>query len=248
MKLSTLRKLTVGALALFSLQPASAIILANGDFSTDGGTLAGGRNAFLDTDIDTGWVGTRSGWTITGGVATRVRDTANSQPLVQVAAVPAGLTGNQYVLNFDWTPPAGATGTALGLSVITSGIIQGTDPVVAGQSIFGGLNFATPQTRVFGGTGASNVDLIDGVTSGGNRNTTRSTTTGVAGATTNGQITLNFGTNNIEDFDFIAIRFEVADPTSIGGIIDNVSFQAIPEPSSALLLSLGSLAFLRRKR
>ncbi len=260
MKSFTLNSLTVALAGLASSQVASAVVLVNGDFDTvpAPGVLNNvPANTIVQSQIDTGWVGTRAGWNIAGGVATRNSNDNNDTPLVQVASVPTTLTGNQLNLTFDWTPALTATGEGLNISVIVSGIIQGTDTVAPGdRAVFGGLNFQTTQTRVFGGTGASNLDLIDGMTSTGNRNTTAVVTTGVAGETTSVSIPLNFGTagNNIEDFDFIGIRFQVSDPAdgldpgdSIGSTLDNVAF-VVPEPSSALLLGFGSLAFIRRKR
>lgn len=251
MKFTNFKKLAVGFVGSICLQSASAIVLVNGDFEdATQGSFGGNANGFRGDQVDTGWVGTRNGWSIAGGVATRTGSNANSQPLVQVASVPPTLAGNQFVLAFDWTPAAGATGTALDISVITSGFTAGADPLPTTQSFFGGLNFSTPQTRTVGGAGGSNLDLIDGVTSGGNRNTSRFVATGTAGTTSTVQVPLNFATNNIEDFDFLGLRFEVGDSAATGGFIDNVRFEAIPipEPSSVLLLSLGSLAFIRRKR
>lgn len=244
---------------LLIAQSASAAVLLNGDFSTDAdptitpsatnpvGNLSSG-NSFDSGEQNTGWVGSRNGWTISGGVATRDDDNTNDQPLVQVASVPNTLTGNQYNLTFDWTPAAGATGAALDLTVIVAGYIQGSDPIPAGRAFFDGINFSTDEIRPVGGTGSSFVDLFDGSSSTGNSDADQFVFTGTDGMATTAEFTLDFGTNNIEDFDFLGLRFEVGDNTSIGGVLDNVSFNAIPEPSSTLLLGLGALGFMGRKR
>lgn len=266
MKHFTLTLVTVLALNL-SAQAAS--LLLNGDFSADVGVS--GPNELAFENRDNGWV-IKSNWDLSGGnaVNTGSNDTMR-RALAQVATI-SGASGSLLRLSLDWTAPATAIGDALNLTYVVVGwksLGDGGNPSATGDHFFSFINgkpsYGASGLKTAGADphSATFVDFVLGtgaVQTGYNTTQSFGTFTSTNAGTSQPFSSLfdlsgfGAGYNDISDYDYIGIRISTGtDGTSeliSGGIIDNLSLATatIPEPSRAVLMGLGMLGLILRRR
>ncbi len=238
------------ALAAMSLEQTQADLVANGDFTA---ATLGNSQRLEFQNVDQGWFGRGPGWVLDGATAAFTNPTLNGSGngnrvgLAQASSITTE-TGADYTLSFDWTPAA--AGGSLDLNYIAAAWVEGATPG-ATDRLFNSLTLIDTRARQ-AGTGGSITDLVDGSVHTGDPLLDAGTLTGTAGVQSSGSLALNFGGSNIEDFDFIAVKFWVGDGTVAGGTLDNVviaNTSAVPEPSSLALFGLCGLGLaLRRKR
>lgn len=246
------KSFTIAAAALcFQSGNASANLLLNGDFST---AIGGTDFNFVEyQNRDQGWITKNTGWLDAPGAA-QFQGLSNKPGIGQATSI-GSATGDQYTLEFDWTAPSNATGSQLDVIAHVAAWKVGTNPQ-PGDRFFTGLNFTSTNTRLPGDAGTGSwIDLGDGDTFTGTGFVSNNTFTGVAGSSETFSLNLNFNGTSIEDYDYIGVKFysgEVsfagADDAIKGGLLDNVSIEAVPEPASLALVGLGLLAVSGRRR
>lgn len=201
--------------------------------------------------LDTGWSSKNNkSWEVDSSGAGAIRK-ANKGSLYQLDSVGAH-TGDDFTLCFDWTAAAGATGQDLLLSYSVVAWDDGGAPAAADE-MFRFVNGSGSTGSAGVSAGGSGIDLLTGSTFSGNTTANQiNTATGTAGSLTTVQIGLNFGGLQIENYDFIGIRFDTDEGFGVDGIIGGATIKdnsaAVPEPSSSGLIGLGIIALFGLRR
>ncbi|MDP4623602.1 MAG: PEP-CTERM sorting domain-containing protein [Akkermansiaceae bacterium] len=219
MKLSKQFISTTALAALFAGTSQAAITVVNGDFQTPT-TPVTANNSFAATGIDT-----ISGWTFTGATSGQVNILANGNPAP--SANTGKTAGDQYVVFNEGGSATGGTlfQTITGLDI--NQLYRVSFDVIALFSI-------TNNVIVGGDFSSSSVSLGSG--------------SGQATAVGNGGTTATFTFTATETSGVLTFTDNSSATALIDTGLDNITITAIPEPSSAALLGLASLALLARRR
>lgn len=255
--------LLASILIMTASSQAATIVLLSDDFNT-------ANNTDLNQNLATRQAGTLesagSNWTETSGSTNailsnqlNVTNGASTSHVVNNADFEADLTsanlstvsGFSLAFDFDYTGTAGAWSSAY---LSTHNFAD-----ERGNSRFGFIAFGTGDLQFYGDSGFSiNNATMATLVSGWNVTNlnsfsfvaTRSTaTTGIYDVFVNGiEVASNraytFGTGGTNG----EVNFEVINIGNGAGLYDNFSITTVPEPSAALLGSLGLLALMRRRR
>ncbi|MFD2255314.1 PEP-CTERM sorting domain-containing protein [Luteolibacter algae] len=246
--------ITLAATTAFTASSQAALI-AFGDFSGDARFANGNSLAF--SSANQGWEAKNFTW---GSGSSTTQTFSNEQATVgsnygrgvaSAFSPIAGQTGtDNFQLSFDWTAPDSAVGDSLSVTYQILGfkINEGATPDAA-DKFFNAINGRDYKPGNLGGL-ATWTNLLDGSSGSNTSATAFGTFTGTAGVLGTAAIDLNLGGVNMEDFDYIAVKFNAGvDGSEVvsGGILDNVAIN-VPEPSVAVLSALGALGLIRRRR
>jgi len=246
MKKRTSIAIIVSAIVAASPAPAASTLIAH----NFGGL---GSNPLNGATIDTvNITGAASTWVSDGIIAAngQVTDGDNTDrgAYIDLGASFAFLSNTTYTLDLGWT--------SLSNAIVFAGFMVG-QPSVANQMQTQDTNFAIRARRINAGT--------DTLASWRRESSTISAVAGTTVTTGTGSTSLTLNTNNLNNalftvdgveqsidltagYRYLWIGYE--DPTSgtSNARFTSVNFTVIPEPSAALLGSLGLLVLLRRRR
>ncbi|MFC7335783.1 PEP-CTERM sorting domain-containing protein [Haloferula chungangensis] len=250
--------LTTVAVPAVLIPVSNAATIVDDNFSS-GNTTNNAR--FRYDQIDLGWYkDASSDWTISSGVLSNPGTTtgiASEGPvgqLISTLGLGAGLT--QISVSFDYTVGAGTSlyfhliGWTQNGSPDANEIIGNTQPQNGGLQNQGDTDFGDVSILTGADPGNGTADTISFAENTSGTYSQTFTLTGYSWSVDESP-GLTGSITSVLDFDFIQVAFatDMANADGSGAVsIDNLSIQAIPEPSSAALLGLGLSGLLLRRR